>query len=131
MKAEQFIKRFSDAIIHDEAAVFAGSGYCIDAGFCDWKNLLKGIAEDLELDIEKETDYISLAQYYQNANGYNELCTTILNELSKYSKNYKLAKSVESLPIHTYWTTNYDHFIEDTLRNDFLRTVDVKKQMQV
>ena len=77
--------------------------------------------------IEKETDYISLAQYYENSNGYNSLCNTVLDAFSKYKNHYVLAKSVESLPIKTYWTTNYDHFIEDTLRNDFHLLVDVKK----
>ncbi len=122
-----FIKKYTEAIIRDEAAVFAGAGYSREAGFCDWKGLLKDIAEDIELDINKETDYISLAQYYENANGYNTLCNTVLDNFSKYRNNYILARSVESLPIKTYWTTNYDHFIEDTLRNDFKKLVDVKK----
>ena len=122
-----FIKKYSEAIIRDEAAVFAGSGYSKEAGFCDWKGLLRNVASEINLDIEKETDYISLAQYYENSNGYNSLCNTILDAFSKYKNNYVLAKSVESLPIKTYWTTNYDHFIEDTLRNDFHLLVDVKK----
>lgn len=122
-----FIKKFSDAIIRDEAAVFAGAGYSREAGFCNWKELLKDIADDLNLDIEKESDYISVAQYYENKNGYNILCDTILEKFSKYKKNYTIAKSVESLPIKTYWTTNFDHFIEDTLKHDFNKNVDVKK----
>lgn len=122
-----FIKKYTEAIIRDEAAVFAGAGYSREAGFCDWKGLLRDVAYDIELDIDKETDYISLAQYYENANGYNALCNTILDRFSKYKNNYTLAKAVEVLPIKTFWTTNYDHFIEDTLRNDFQKLVDVKK----
>lgn len=122
-----FIKKYTEAIVRDEAAVFAGAGYSREAGFCDWKGLLRDIATDIELDIEKETDYISLAQYYENANGYHALCNTILDAFSKYKDNYKLAKAVEALPIKTFWTTNYDHFIEDTLRNDFKKLVDIKR----
>lgn len=122
-----FIKKFTEAIIRDEAAVFAGAGYSREAGFCDWKGLLRDVAQDIELDIDKETDYISLAQYYENANGYNALCNTILDRFSQYKNNYTLAKAVGILPIKTFWTTNYDHFIEDTLRNDFQKLVDVKK----
>lgn len=85
-----FIKKYSEAIVRDEAAVFAGSGYSKEAGFCDWKGLLKNIASEINLDIEKETDYISLAQYYENANGYNLLCNTILDAFSKYKNNYTL-----------------------------------------
>ena len=69
MTIKNFIKNYTKSIMRDEAAIFAGSGYSIDAGFCDWKDLLSGIATDLGLDIEKESDYISLAQYYQNTNG--------------------------------------------------------------
>lgn len=122
-----FIKKYTEAIVRDEAAVFAGAGYSREAGFCDWKGLLRDIATDIELDIEKETDYISLAQYYENANGYHALCSIILDAFSKYKDNYKLAKAVEALPIKTFWTTNYDHFIEDTLRNDFKKLVDIKR----
>ncbi len=122
-----FIKKYTESIIRDEAAVFAGAGYSREAGFCDWKGLLRDIANDIELDIEKETDYISLAQYYENSNGYNTLCNTILDSFSRYKNNYTLAKAVEALPIKTYWTTNFDHFIEDTLRNDFKKLVDVKR----
>lgn len=125
-----FIKKYTEALVRDEAAVFAGAGYSREAGFCDWKGLLRDVATDIELDIEKETDYISLAQYYENANGYNALCNTILDAFSKYKDNYKLAKSVEALPIKTFWTTNYDHFIEDTLRNDFKKIVDIKRTTQ-
>ena len=125
-----FIKKYTEAIIRDEAAIFAGAGYSREAGFCDWKGLLKNVASDIELDIERETDYISLAQYYENANGYNALCNIILDSFSKYRNNYELAKAVETLPIRTFWTTNYDHFIEDTLRNDFHKLVDVKKNVK-
>ena len=122
-----FIKKYTEAIIRDEAAVFAGAGYSKEAGFCDWKGLLSDIAQDIELDIEKETDYISLAQYYENSNGYNALCNSILDSFAKYKNDYTLAKAVEELPIKTFWTTNYDHFIENTLKNDFCKIVDVKK----
>lgn len=125
-----FIKKYTEAIIRDEAAIFAGAGYSREAGFCDWKGLLKNVASDIELDIERETDYISLAQYYENANGYNALCNIILDSFSQYRNNYELAKAVETLPIRTFWTTNYDHFIEDTLRNDFHKLVDVKKNVK-
>lgn len=122
-----FIKKYSDAIIRDEAAVFAGAGFSREAGFCNWKELLEDVANELDLDIEKETDYISLAQYYENSNGYNMLCSTVLDRFSKYSKNISLAKKIGGLSIKTFWTTNFDHFIEDTLRNRCNKLVDVKK----
>lgn len=48
--------------------MFIGAGFSMNAGYVDWKSLLSGIAEDLGLDIEKETDLVSLAQYNYNEN---------------------------------------------------------------
>ena len=57
-----FIDRYVKEIPNYTAAMFIGAGFSMNAGYVDWKNLLSGIAEDLGLDIEKETDLISLAQ---------------------------------------------------------------------
>lgn len=35
-------------------------------GYVDWKELLSDIAEELSLDINKEDDLISLAQFHVN-----------------------------------------------------------------
>ena len=45
----------------DNLAIFAGAGLSKPAGFVDWKNLLREVAEELDLDIEKESDLVTLA----------------------------------------------------------------------
>ena len=38
----------------------------MSAGYVDWKKLLQPIAQNLGLDIDKEHDLISVAQYHLN-----------------------------------------------------------------
>lgn len=65
-----FIDRYVKEIKNNSAAMFIGAGFSKSAGYVDWKNLLKDVADDLELDIDKEYDLVSLAQYcYNKVNG--------------------------------------------------------------
>ena len=107
-------------------AMFIGAGFSKSAGYVDWRNLLRGVAEDLGLDVDKEYDLVSLAQYCYNKNGNRSLINdTIFNEFSKDKDIDENHRIIARLPILTYWTTNYDSMIEDAL-NDAKRIVDVK-----
>lgn len=100
-----FIKQYLKDIKSHSAAVFVGAGYV------DWRNLLRKIAEELELDIEKESDLVSLAQYHYNANGNrNAISNLIIDEFSKEQEISENHKILARLPIFTYWTTNYVHY---------------------
>ncbi len=65
---KRFIGTLLTDLAEDNLAIFAGAGLSAPAGFVSWKELLRPIAEDLELEIEKETDLVALAQYHCNAN---------------------------------------------------------------
>lgn len=59
-----FIDDFSKALRENNAAIFAGAGLSSGAGFVNWTELLRSVAEELHLKVEKEQhDLISLAQY--------------------------------------------------------------------
>ncbi|MDC4865530.1 hypothetical protein NQ912_18445, partial [Acinetobacter baumannii] len=58
------IKNLVKELQADNLAIFAGAGLSKPAGYVDWKNLLKEVAEELELDIDKESDLVALAQYH-------------------------------------------------------------------
>lgn len=121
-----FIDKYVKEIKDNNAAMFVGAGFSKSAGYVDWKNLLKSIAEDLELDVEKEYDLISLAQYCYNKYGNRSLLNdTIFDEFSKDKNIDENHKIIARLPIFTYWTTNYDSMIEDALK-EAKRIVDVK-----
>lgn len=121
-----FVDKYVKEIKDNNAAMFIGAGFSKSAGYVDWKNLLRGVAEDLELDVDKEYDLVSLAQYCYNKNGNRSLINdTIFDEFSKDKELDENHRIIARLPILTYWTTNYDSLIEDAL-NEAKRIVDVK-----
>lgn len=63
---DSFIEVYVQALHDQNAALFAGAGLSIPAGLVNWKELLKNIAADVGLDIRKEDDLISVAQYHFN-----------------------------------------------------------------
>ena len=120
IRKEIFIKNYLEALNNGDAAIFAGAGLSVSSGCVNWKQLLNDVADELELDIEKESDLVAIAQYYCNTNGGNR---TKLNQLirdefqnGKYPNNNHYLLS--HLPISTYWTTNYDKLIEQALESN-------------
>lgn len=98
-------------------AVFAGAGLSAPAGFVSWKELLRPIADELELDIDREADLVALAQYHCNSNLANrgKLNQLLINELSDEAESTENHQILARLPIPTYWTTNYDKLLEGSL----------------
>jgi len=130
-KIEQFIKDYLKEIEENNAAIFAGAGLSAASGHVDWKTLLKDFADELDLDIEKEYDLVSLAQYHlnKNANNRHALNDKIANEFHHGKSPNANHEILARLPISTYWTTNYDKLIEKSLEN-VGKIVDVKYTTQ-
>lgn len=125
-KINAFIEKFCREIKDNNAAIFAGAGLSIPAGYVNWSNLLKPLAEEINLDITKEKDLVSLAQYYKNeTNNRSEINRIIIDEFSNEKGLTKNHEILAQLPISTYWTTNYDSMIEDSLKK-FGKNPDVK-----
>ena len=64
-----FVRDFVKELREDNAAVFVGAGFSAPAGFVNWRDLLRPIADELQLDIEREHDLVAIAQYHSNENG--------------------------------------------------------------
>jgi hypothetical protein len=114
---EQFINEYIRELDAGTAAVFAGAGLSVGAGFVNWVTLLKDIAKTLQLDAVKEQDHlVTLAQYYINSNNSRAAIHKALLDnfpAERYpSENHKI---LARLPISVYWTTNYDKLIEKSL----------------
>lgn len=126
---KNFIKKYVDEIKNKNAALFIGAGFSKPAGFINWKELLKDMADELNLDVERENDLVSLAQYYCNKKGGNRfyINQTIKNNFSSTENNSKNHEIIARLPIFSYWTTNYDTLIEESLRSNH-RIPDVKRK---
>lgn len=112
---QEFLRTYVNDIQESNAAIFAGAGLSRSAGYVDWKELLREIAIDLNLDIALETDLVTLAQYHFNKYKRNKINQVLINEFSQSAKPTDNHKILSQLPISTYWTTNYDHLIEDSL----------------
>ncbi len=112
---QEFLRTYVNDIQESNVAIFAGAGLSRSAGYVDWKELLKEIANDLNLDIDLETDLVTLAQYHFNKYKRNKINRVFINEFSQGAKPTDNHKILSQLPISTYWTTNYDHLIEDSL----------------
>jgi Sir2- and TIR-associating SLOG family/SIR2-like domain len=123
---KRFIKRYAQALESGDVAVFAGAGLSRGAGYVDWKSLLKEIANDLKLDIDRETDLIAVAQYHLNEKrSRTRITQTIVDELAGTAKPTPSHAVIARLPVATVWTTNYDQLLEHAFENAG-KLVDVK-----
>jgi hypothetical protein len=105
---------FGQGLETGNAALFVGAGLSAGAGFMDWRGLLKGIAKQLGLNIEKETDLLAVAQYHVNDRMGNrtEIDQLIVDEFKTRAKRHLNHDLIADLDLSTVWTTNYDHLLE-------------------
>ena len=124
----ELIQRYTRALQEGNAAIFAGAGLSRPSGYVDWKELLRPLAETIGLDVDREPDLLSVAQYYRNNRGSRGRINQII--MDAFSKGVSINENVQivtRLPIFTYWTTNYDEQIENGLK-DANRNPDVKSE---
>lgn len=115
---ENFIEDYVKALKEKNAAIFAGAGMSVPCGFFSWKKLLDPIAKNLSLNIEEEHDLSALAQLYVDTHGgiRTKLTQSLEENFGKIGIQGSIVHEILSrLPIETFWTTNYDSLIEDTL----------------
>lgn len=122
---KNFINEFALEIHNGDAAIFAGAGLSMSSGFVNWKGLLRDLASEIELDVDKESDLITVAQYYCNSFNRARLNDKIINEFTTLKTGDENHSILSRLGIDTFWTTNYDKLIEKALEKDG-KTVDVK-----
>jgi hypothetical protein len=126
MEAERFLDLYTRALEQGDAAVFVGAGLSRPSGYVDWRGLLREIARDLGLDVDRETDLIAVAQYHVNTEGGRaRLDQLIMEEFTKDTKPSGVHNLLARLPVKTVWTTNYDKLIEEAYRS-LGKRVDVK-----
>lgn len=126
-KKDRLIKDLTNELAANNLAIFAGAGLSVDSGFVNWSGLLAEIASELELDIDKETDLVSLAQYHVNTNSANrsKINSILIDEFSRNARITENHRILSRLPISIYWTTNYDDIIERALK-DAGKLTDIK-----
>jgi len=114
---QSFIIEYTDEIEAGNAAIFAGAGLSVGAGAVSWKELLRDSASKIGLDVDKEYDLVSVAQYiYNQSNSRNKITKLIKNHIKTNGEVTENHKILANLPIDTYWTTNYDEYIEESFK---------------
>src|SRR6476659_10238195 len=94
-----------------------GAGVSKAAGFVDWKSLMRDVAKDLHLDVDRETDLIAIAQYHENEmGGRGALNRLLIEEFTRDATITQNHRLITTLPVRTIWTTNYDKLIETAYR---------------
>lgn len=122
----ELIRNYSKAVQEGYAAVFAGAGLSRSSGYVDWKSLLKPLAQEIGLNIDKENDLVAVAQYYRNERGNRAAINqAIMETFTNETKENENINILTRLAIDTYWTTNYDQLLENGLRGNN-RKVEVK-----
>ncbi|PEQ56968.1 SIR2 family protein [Bacillus cereus] len=125
-----FIKNFTEDLIDGNVAVFGGAGLSVGAGAVSWKELLREAANDIGIDVDKEYDLVSVAQYiYNESNSRTKITKLIKNHIQKKGEITENHRVLVNLPIKTFWTTNYDEYIEKSFEQNN-KLYDVKKSVQ-
>lgn len=108
-----FIRQYAKAVEAGDAAAFVGAGFSRAAGYVDWKGLLKEIAEDLGLSLDRESDLVAVAQFHLNKQGNRaKLNQALIDEFTRSTTLTRNHYLLTRLPIDTVWTTNYDELLE-------------------
>lgn len=108
-----FVRKFGERVLNEEAGLFIGAGVSREAGFVDWKGLLREVAEELDLNIDKEHDLLAIAQYQVNARGgRHDINQQLIEAFTRDACPTALLEIVSRLPIETVWTTNYEQLLE-------------------
>lgn len=127
-KVSAFCRKYAQDMADGAVAIFAGAGLSASAGFVNWQSLLAPFADELELDIERESEHlVRFAQFSQNHKmgnraHLNEAIISAFPSMTSPSTNHEI---LARLPIKTFWTTNYDKLIEKALEQAH-KNADVK-----
>ncbi|MEF9481031.1 SIR2 family protein [Ralstonia sp. 1B3] len=125
-----FINAFASDIADGAAAIFAGAGLSVGSGYVNWAELLRDIADELGLDVDRESNLVAVAQYHLNERrNRTRINQKIIDEFSAGHAVNENHEVLARLPIATFWTTNYDRMIEMALENAG-KVVDVKYSVE-
>lgn len=114
MDRKQFVAEYAQWLEQGSAALFVGAGLSRQAGYPDWRALLKEIAHELNINLDQEHDLASVAQWYVNRTGRQKtrIAQTVRNSFPDRAEVPSAQRIMARLPVRYVWTTNYDTLIE-------------------
>lgn len=122
---EDFINDFADKLNNKQVSFFLGSGVSTELDLPNWKDLFRGVAEKLSLDIDTIHDYYQLAQYYCNKYSESDLKRMIFPKLQTQDFDSPTIEKLLKLDFKSVWTTNFDTAIENCLQSKRIHYVKV------
>jgi hypothetical protein len=114
MERDKFITEYARWLEQGSAALFVGAGLSRQAGYPDWRTLLKEIAGELKINLDQEHDLAGVAQWYVNKSGRQKtrIAQTIKDSFPDKAEVPQAQRIMARLPVRHVWTTNYDRLIE-------------------
>lgn len=109
-----FIAEYARWLEQGTAAFFVGAGLSRQAGYPDWRTLLKEIAGELKINLDQERDLAGVAQWYINKTGRQKtrIAQAIKDSFPNRVEVPQSQRIMARLPVRHVWTTNYDTLIE-------------------
>ena len=115
MKKDIFINEYTEKLKCEKASLFIGSGISRKSGYANWKDILRDCAEEINLNVDKEDDLITLAEFYVKGRQRTKIDQTIASFFKdKNGKPSQVHRILATFPVRSIWTTNYDTLIERT-----------------
>jgi hypothetical protein len=129
MRKNDLVKAYSEAVLQGNAGVFIGAGLSLRAGYPSWRKLVKDMAEEVGLDVERESDLAGVVQYFLNKAGKTRtrLARTITEHFGEEKPIPDVFRILARLPLRHIWTSNYDTLAERAWREQRKR-LDVKSR---
>jgi len=111
---DDFLRDYAEALERGTAAAFVGAGLSMAAEMPSWSKLLEGMAREIGLDVAREEDLVSLAQFYVNRHaGSRAHLTRLVRRTFERSVTVpENQRILARLPLRNVWTTNYDEILE-------------------
>jgi hypothetical protein len=114
-----FISEFVNELQGSNLSIFLGAGMSFETGLPSWKNLLKTLAGQININIDKAQDYYQIAQYCENKLGVAHVRNSITKSLNPQNYSSNILKSILNLPANNFWTTNFDRVLEKNIELEF------------
>lgn len=114
------IQHIQDASKQGRLVIFVGAGVSANSGVPMWKELIDEFKKELPEELNKETDYLKIAELYKTSRRHKEYMDKVKSVL-KYRSTLPnpIHKAILDLkPCHII-TTNYDDLIEQTIEKTF------------
>jgi len=114
MDRKKFVAEYARWVEQGTAALFVGAGLSRQAGYPDWRALLKDIADELKINLDNEHDLSGVAQWYINKSGKQRtrIAQLVRDNFPDKEEVPKPHRIMARLPVRYIWTTNYDKLIE-------------------